>query len=69
MNKNIFDELVSLKQASTLYNREESTLRRAISNGLLKEGQDCKKFGKQWVIKLEALERVYVLERKNLKKL
>ena len=69
MNKNIFDELISLKQASELYNRDESTLRRAISNGLLKEGQDCKKFGKQWVIKLDALERVYVLERKNLKKL
>ena len=67
--KNIFDELVSLKEASSLYNREESTLRRAISNGMLIEGQDCKKFGKQWVIKLEALERIYVLERKNLKKL
>lgn len=68
MSKNIFDELLSLKEAAEQYNREESTLRRAISNGLLVEGQDCKKFGKQWIIKKEAMERVYVQERKNLKK-
>ena len=64
----IWDNLLSLKEAAEQYNREESTLRRAISNGLLVEGQDCKKFGKQWIIKKEAMERVYVQERKNLKK-
>lgn len=66
--KNIFDDLLSLKEAAELYNREESTLRRAISNGKLVEGEDCKKFGKQWVIKKSSMERVYVEERRNLKK-
>lgn len=63
-----WSELLSLKEAAEQYNREESTLRRAISNGLLVEGIDCKKFGKQWVILKSSLERVYVTERKNLKK-
>ena len=50
------------------YNREESTLRRAIKNGLLEEGKDCKKFGKQWVILKSSMERVYIKERKGLRK-
>lgn len=63
-----WEQLLSLKEAAEQYGREESTLRRAISNGLLIEGQDCKKFGKQWVILKSSMERVYVEERKNLKK-
>lgn len=66
--KNVFDDLLSLKEAAELYGREESTLRRAISNRKLVEGYDCKKFGKQWVIKKSSMERIYVEERKNLKK-
>lgn len=66
--ENIWDKLLSLKEAGEQYGREESTLRRAIKNGLLVEGKDCKKFGKQWVILKSSMERVYVLERKNLKK-
>mgnify|MGYP002621828461 CR=1 FL=1 len=57
--KNIFDELISLKEASELYNREESTLRRAILNGRLIEGVDCKKFGKQWVIRKSSMDKLY----------
>lgn len=64
----IWDELLSLKEAAEQYGRDESTLRRAISNGLLLEGVDCKKFGKQWVILKSSMERVYVTERRNLKK-
>lgn len=63
-----WEQLLSLKEAADLYNREESTLRRAISNGVLVEGRDCKKFGKQWVILKASMEKVYVKERKNLKK-
>lgn len=58
--KNIFDDLLSLKEAADMYKREESTLRRAIAKGRLIEGQDCKKFGKQWVIKKSAMQRIYV---------
>ncbi len=63
-----WNELLSLKEAAELYNREESTLRRAISNGLLKEGIDCKKFGKQWVVLRSSMDRVYVTDRKGLRK-
>ncbi len=55
----IWDELISLKEAAELFEREESTLRRAISNGILKEGTDCKKFGKQWVILKSSMEKIY----------
>lgn len=63
-----WDGLLSLKEAADQYGREESTLRRAISNGLLVEGVDCKKFGKQWIVLKDSMERVYVKERRNLKK-
>ena len=67
-NEKIWDKLMSLKEAAEQYNREESTLRRAIKNGLLEEGKDCKKFGKQWVILKSSMERVYIKERKGLRK-
>lgn len=67
-NKKIWNKLISLKEAAEVYNRDTSTLKRAISNGTLVEGVDCKKFGRDWVILKSALERVYVEERKNLKK-
>ena len=67
-NKNIWNKLISLKEAAEVYNRDTSTIKRAISNGTLIENVDCKKFGRDWVILKSALERVYVEERKNLKK-
>ena len=63
-----WNELLSLKEAAEQYGREESTLRRAIKNGLLVEEKDCKKFGKQWVVLRSSMERVYVKDRRNLKK-
>ncbi|MBN1058593.1 hypothetical protein [Clostridium botulinum] len=66
--ENIWDKLVSLKEASEKYNRDTSTLKRAISNGTLVEGIDCKKFGRDWAILISSLDRVYIEERKNLKK-
>lgn len=54
-----WEELISLKEAAELFERDESTLRRAISNGILQDGIDCKKFGKQWVILRSSMERIY----------
>ena len=68
MEENIWDNLLSLKEAAEIYNRDESTLKRAISSGRLVEGIDCKKFGRDWVILKSSMERVYVTERKGLKK-
>ena len=67
-NEKIWEKLMSLKEASEIYNRDTSTIKRAISNKTLVEGVDCKKFGRDWVILKSALDRVYVEERKNLKK-
>lgn len=68
MSENIWDELLSLKEAAEQYDRDESTIKRAISKGTLIEGVDCKKFGRDWAILKSSMDRVYVKERKNLKK-
>lgn len=54
----IWNYLISLKDAAELYELEESTLRKAISRGLLTENEDCKKFGKQWVLKRSSLDKI-----------
>ena len=54
-----FKNLISLKDASIKFNKEESTLRKNIKNGFFKEWEDCIKFGKQWVFDIKALEKKY----------
>lgn len=61
---NKFDRLISLKDACDSYNKGESTLREAIARGKFKEGIDVKKFGKQWVFDMDALDREYKKEKK-----
>lgn len=56
---NIFDAILSLSDASFIWNKDDSTLRRNIKNGKFKEDIDVKKFGKQWVITKEAMIREY----------
>jgi len=47
--KDVFEELISIKDACELYKKGESTLRLNIRNGKFVEGVDCKKFGTTWV--------------------
>ena len=54
-----FDGLLSFKEATDLWGLNESTLRKAVAYGKLKDGVDVKKFGKQWVITLAAMKREY----------
>ena len=54
-----FDNLISFKDATDLWGLNESTLRKNISYGRLKEGTDVMKFGKQWIITKEAMRRLY----------
>lgn len=56
---NPFDGLLSFKEATDQWKLNESTLRKAISYGKLVDGIDVKKFGKQWIITIEAMEREY----------
>lgn len=54
-----FDNLISFADATALWGLNESTLRKAISYGKLRDGVDVKKFGKQWVVTLDAMRREY----------
>ena len=57
--KSIFDGLLSASDAAALWHIDESTLRKALSDGRLREGTDAMKFGKQWVITIKGMTRLY----------
>lgn len=59
MDKNPFEGLLSFAEATTEWGLSESTLRRAVLDKRLTEGVEIRKFGKQWVITREAMERHY----------
>ena len=54
-----FDDLMSARDATELWNLNESTLRKAIAYGKLVDGVDVRKFGKQWVVSTAAMQREY----------
>ncbi len=54
-----FDGLIAFSDATELWGLNESTLRKAISYGKLINGVDACKFGKQWVVSIEAMKREY----------
>ena len=54
-----FDGLMAFSDATELWGLNESTLRKAISYGKLVTGVDVCKFGKQWVVSVDAMEREY----------
>ena len=54
-----FDGLMAFSDATALWGLNESTLRKAISYGKLVNGVDVCKFGKQWVVSVEAMKREY----------
>lgn len=54
-----FDGLMAFSDATELGGLNESTLRKAISYGKLVNGVDVCKFGKQWVVSVEAMKREY----------
>lgn len=56
---NPFDSLMSFKEAADLWGIDDSTLRKAVTSGKIIEGKDAKKFGKQWIITTEAMERIF----------
>ena len=54
-----FDGLMAFSDATELWGLNESTLRKAISYGKLINGVDVCKFGKQWVVSVDAMKREY----------
>ncbi|MBO5967916.1 MAG: DUF2442 domain-containing protein [Clostridia bacterium] len=62
-----FDGLMAFSDATELWGLNESTLRKAISYGKLVNGVDVCKFGKQWVVSVDAMKREYgSAERKSI---
>ena len=57
--KTRFDNLLSIGEATKMWNLDDSTIRKAIARGKFVNGIDTQKFGKQWVITKEAMEREY----------
>jgi len=62
--KTPFDNLMSFADATELWGLNESTLRKAISYGKLVNGIDVCKFGKQWVVSIDAMYREYGAAKK-----
>ena len=54
-----FDGLIAFSDATELWGLNESTLRKAIAYGKLVNGVDVCKFGKQWVVSVDAMKREY----------
>ena len=54
-----FDGLMAFGDATELWGLNESTLRKAISYGKLRNGIDVCKYGKQWIITMESMKREY----------
>ena len=54
-----FDGLMALGDATALWGLNESTLRKAIAYGRLVNGVDVCKYGKQWIISMDAMQREY----------
>ena len=54
-----FDGLMAFSDATERWGLNESTLRKAITYGKLVNGVDVCKFGKQWVVSIEAMKREY----------
>lgn len=57
--KTPFDGLLAFSDATQLWGLNESTLRKAIAYGKLINGIDVCKYGKQWVISMDAMRREY----------
>lgn len=57
--KTPFDGLIAFSDATQLWGLNESTLRKAISYGKLVNGIDVCKYGKQWVVSMDAMKREY----------
>ena len=60
-----FDGLMAFGDATDIWGLNESTLRKAIVYGKLINGIDVCKFGKQWVVSINAMEREYGIPLKK----
>lgn len=58
MDNELF-KVITLQEAAKLWNKDDSTLRRVINGPNFKNNIDYRKTGKVWLIRKDAMERVY----------
>ena len=54
-----FHRLLSLGDAAEIWKIDSSTIRKAIAARKMVEGQDCMKYGKQWVVTVDAMAKTF----------
>lgn len=54
-----FEGLLSFAEAAAIWGKDPSSLRKAAADGRLRVGEDCQKFGKQWVVTVDAMAREF----------
>ncbi|TDX46598.1 helix-turn-helix domain-containing protein [Orenia marismortui] len=57
---NTIDEVLTISEASKMYGKDTSTLRRNFDRGVsFKQGVDIRKAGRVWLVTKAAMEREY----------
>ena len=64
--ENVLDEVMTLNEAAKKWGKDDSTLRKKIKSAQLIEGKDYRKSGDVWLIRKEAMERVYGNEKSSI---
>lgn len=59
MKDSKFSNFLSFGDAAAIWNLDDSALRHAVAAGRLKAEEDCRKYGKQWVVSISAMCRLY----------
>lgn len=54
-----FDEILASQDVAEIWGIDSSTVRRAIANDRLIIGEDCQKYGRQWVLNIDAVCRLW----------
>lgn len=54
-----FSNFMSFADAAAIWELDDSALRHAVAAGRLIVDQDCRKYGKQWVVKISSMCRLY----------
>lgn len=63
MKESSFSNFLSFADAAAIWELDDSALRHAVAAGRLKAEEDCRKYGKQWVVRISAMCRLYGVKK------
>lgn len=58
-------EIITVSEAAEMYDLDVSTIRKLLQTDKLKENIDFRKSKATWLIRKEALDKLYLKEKKN----